>query len=257
MGAIVSWLPKQLKKPLQQIKGTLESLFYFGKGRICPVCGKSSRRFRSFGIESREEAQCVHCGALERHRLLWLFLQKKTDLFENKPNKMLHVAPESCLEPRFRKSLNGSYITADLRNPRVMVKMDITNIQYPDQSFDVIYCSHVLEHVIDDKQAMREFRRVLKNDGWAILLVPITAEETYEDSTIVDPKERLKAFGQEDHVRRYGHNDYIGRLRSAGFTVEMFQYGDLVDMNDATLMGLTTSACGTIFYCTKASAAGN
>jgi SAM-dependent methyltransferase len=119
-----------------------------------------------------------------------------------------------------------------------MVKMDITNIEYDNQSFDVIYCGHVLEHVQDDRRAMREFHRVLRRNGWAILLVPITAEETFEDPSIVDPKQRLEAFGQEDHVRRYGP-DYIDRLCEAGFKVDVAKVEDLVDKDDAIRMGLT------------------
>ena len=161
---------------------------------------------------------------------------------------MLHIAPEPCLEPRFKKWLAESYLTADLFNPHAMVKMDITNIAYPDQSFDVIYCSHVLEHVPDDRKAMREFFRVLKDNGWAILLVPIYAEKTFEDPSIVEPTARLKAFGQEDHVRRYGPA-YIDRLREAGFRVELTKFIDFVQKAEAIRMGLTTS--GLIYYCTK------
>jgi ubiquinone/menaquinone biosynthesis C-methylase UbiE len=124
---------------------------------------------------------------------------------------MLHVAPEPCFERRFRERLGKSYITGDLFDPGAMVKMDITDIKYPDQSFDVIYCSHVLEHVQDDRRAMREFHRVLKRAGWAILLVPVTAEVTFEDPAIIEPRERLEAFGQEDHVRRYG-SDYLDSM---------------------------------------------
>jgi predicted SAM-dependent methyltransferase len=163
---------------------------------------------------------------------------------------MLHVAPEPCFEPRFKKSLGDHYLSADLLDPQAMVKMDITDIQYADQSFDVIYCSHVLEHVPDDKKAMREFFRILKNDGWAILLVPITGEETFEDPSIVNPEERLKAFGQEDHVRIYGR-DYVDRLRESGFNVEIIRVEDMVDKNDAARMGFT-AASGEVFYCTKA-----
>jgi ubiquinone/menaquinone biosynthesis C-methylase UbiE len=130
-----------------------------------------------------------------------------------------------------------------------MVKMDITNIEYDNQSFDVIYCGHVLEHVQDDRRAMREFHRVLRRNGWAILLVPITAEETFEDPSIVDPKQRLEAFGQEDHVRRYGP-DYIDRLCEAGFKVDVAKVEDLVDKDDAIRMGFN-SASGEIYYCTK------
>jgi predicted SAM-dependent methyltransferase len=197
----------------------------------------------------RDDAQCIHCGALERHRFVWLYIQKKTDLFDGKPKKVLHVAPEPCFESRFKERLGSGYLTADLLSPHVMVQMDITDIQFADQSFDVIYCSHVMEHVLDDKQAMREFFRVLKKDGWAILIVPITSDKTFEDSSIVLPEDRLKAFGQKNHVRRYGM-DYVDRLREAGFTVEVTRVSDLVNATEAEKMGLTR-ASGAIFYCTK------
>ncbi|MGQ9854212.1 MAG: class I SAM-dependent methyltransferase [Candidatus Oleimicrobiaceae bacterium] len=165
------------------------------------------------------------------------------------PRKLLHVAPEQCLAARFREQLRDNYLTADVLDPRAMVKMDITDIHYPDQSFDAIICSHVLEHVQDDKRAMREFFRVLKDGGWAMLLVPITSQQTFEDPSITDPKERLKVFGQEDHVRRYGP-DYVDRLRAAGFKVEITTIRDLVDHKEAVEMGLTP-ASGEIYYCTK------
>jgi ubiquinone/menaquinone biosynthesis C-methylase UbiE len=127
--------------------------------------------------------------------------------------------------------------------------MNIMDIQYADQFFDVIFCSHVLEHVDDDMKAMREFYRVLKNSGWAILLVPITSEQTFEDPSITDPQLRKKLFGQEDHVRRYGP-DYVNRLRMAGFKVKTTKVRDLVDGVEAKRLGLT-SASGNIYYCTK------
>lgn len=158
------------------------------------------------------------------------------------------MAPEPCLESRFRSRLGDGYLTADLSG-RAMVRMDVANIEYPDRSFDIIYCSHVLEHVQDDRRAMREFHRVLKEDGWAILLVPITAAKTFEDPSIVEPRERLKAFGQEDHVRKYGP-DYVDRLRDAGFKVEVATVGDLARGDEAIRMGLT-AASGEIYYCTR------
>lgn len=162
---------------------------------------------------------------------------------------MLHVAPEPCFKQRFETWLNDDYITADLSDPHAMVKMDICDIQYPDDSFDVIYCSHVLEHVQDDKKAIREFFRVLANGGWAILLVPIYCDKTFEDPSIKDPAERLKVFGQEDHVRRYGP-DYADRLREAGFAVEVTKVGDLFNRHEVEMMGLTP-ASGDIYYCSK------
>jgi len=246
---LLRFTPEWVKKPARQIRAFVIPLLYHGKGRWCPVCDKHSRKFRPYGIVKRKDAQCVFCGALERHRFVWQYFNKLTNLFDGTPKKMLHVAPEQCFEPRLRKCLGQDYITADLLSPHVMVKMDITNIQYPDGYFDVIYCSHVLEHVEDDKRAMREFYRVLKQGGWAILLVPITAEKTFEDSLIIDWSERLKVFGQGDHVRRYGP-DYINRLRESGFKVKVSSVSDLFEKNDIVRMGLT-SARGEIYYCTK------
>ncbi len=250
---IAAALPPFIREPLRDLRADVENYFatrsYHGTGRLCPVCEKTSSRFEQYGLVPRPDALCMRCNALERHRLLWLFLKERTDLFDGRPKAMLHVAPEPCLESRFRRRLGSDYLTADLFNPWAMVKMDIMDIAYPDESFDVIYCSHVLEHVADDRQAMREFHRVLKRDGWAILLVPIVAETTFEDPSIVDPVEREKVFGQCDHVRNYGL-DYADRLGDAGFHVEVTRIDDLVSRADAVKMGLTPVA-GEIYFCTK------
>jgi SAM-dependent methyltransferase len=206
--------------------------------RFCPVCEKHSRRFKPFGAIKRKEARCPVCGALERHRLVWLYLQRKTGLFQQElKGTMLHVAPESILESKFRRLLGKHYLTADYLKSKVDVKMDIMNIAYPDRSFEVIYCSHVLEHVPDDRRAMREFKRVL---------VPITAERTFEDPSIVDPNERLRLFGQEDHVRRYGP-DYADRLREAGFEVERIRPSDFLSPAEIAEMAITSA--GDIYLC--------
>ena len=162
---------------------------------------------------------------------------------------MLHVAPEAIFEGLLRMQLGKNYLTADLYNPSAMVKMDITDIRYPDESFDVIYCSHVLEHVPDDKKAMREFRRVLKPSGWAMLLVPIVCEQTFEDPSITDPAKRAKLFGQEDHVRNYGR-DYVDRLREAGFEVTVMLPEDFMTEEEIVRMGITKVA-GEIYLCNK------
>jgi SAM-dependent methyltransferase len=249
MKRITSLLPEWVKTPLIVVRDFIRGFAYSGKGRFCPVCGKESRKFCDFGIAPREDAMCPQCGALERHRFVWLYFNKRTNLFDAGTIRMLHIAPEKCFENRLKKRLGENYVTADLLNPRAMVKMDIMDIKFPNESFDVIYCSHVLEHVSDDRQAMREFYRVLKPKGWAILLVPITVEKTFEDPSIVDPQERLKVFGQEDHVRRYG-TDYTERLREAGFKVSITRVFDLLEKEDAILMGITP-ASGEIYLCTK------
>ena len=134
---------------------------------------------------------------------------------------MLHVAPELCFMDRFEKLDELEYITADIESPLAKIKMDIHNIPFDENIFDVIFCNHVLEHVDDDILAMSEMYRVLKPGGWAILQIPFfhpIPEETFEDSTITSPKEREKIFGQDDHVRLYGH-DYPERIKQAGFKV--------------------------------------
>ena len=162
---------------------------------------------------------------------------------------MLHVAPESCLREKFREAVGEGYLTADIYANDVDIKMDITEMPFPDEHFDAIYCSHVLEHVLDDRMAIGEFWRVLKSDGWAILLVPIVAPETFEDSSIQTPEARLEAYGQEDHMRVYGP-DYIDRLIGAGFTVIKVSPSDILSQDDITILGLG-SAAGDIFLCRK------
>jgi len=244
---VVTFLRRRAAILLRLLKDLARVVVYYGNSRWCPVCGNSSRKFRAFG-RRQLDARCIHCDAFERHRFAWLFLNRNTDLFDGKRKHMLHVAREGCFEQQFRKLLGDGYVTADLRDPTAMVKMDIAHIQYPDESFDVVFCSHVLDQVPDDKQAMRELHRVLKKDGWAILLVPITRDRTLEQSTISDPVERQRLFGGE-HVRHYGP-DYADRLRQAGFHVTITQVSDLFGKQEAIRMGLTP-ASGDIHYCTK------
>lgn len=249
--SLLTQLPLWVKAPLRPVRDAAIRASHYGFGRYCPVCQRSSRKFQSFGRANRRpEAMCIHCNSLERHRFVWLYFQQNTDLFDGKAKKVLHMAPELCLEPLLRARLGSSYLTADIEDPRAAVKMDITNIQYPDDTFDVIYCSHVLEHVREDTKAMRELRRVLKPSGWAILLVPIVGQENYEDFSITDPAERLKHFGLEDHVRQYGRRGYVERLEGAGFKVKVTEVKDLYDQSEAVRMGLR-SEVGEIYVCTK------
>jgi predicted SAM-dependent methyltransferase len=216
--------------------------------RFCPICQKTSSYFDLFGVKPRQDALCPHCGSLERHRLLYLFLREKMNFFneDSKHRKMLHIAPENCLKELFEKQFCENYITADLYATNVKVKMDIMDIQYEDETFDIIYCSHVLEHVSDDRKAMKEFFRVLKKDGWAILNVPIIRDKTYEDPSIVDPEEREKIFGQSDHVRAYGF-DYVDRLRDSGFSVKVICAKDFLEEAEIEKTGLCNG--GSIYFC--------
>ncbi len=220
---------------------------YAGTQRQCPVCGHSARRFLAYGVVPRDDARCPSCGSLERHRFAWLYLAQRTDLFDARPKRVLHIAPEPCFAGRFAKRLGSGYITADLAPNFVAESIDLERIPHRDDSFDVVYCSHVLEHVPDDRRAMVEMRRVLKHDGWAMILVPVTSDRTIEDPSITDPRERERLFGQHDHVRRYGP-DVVDRLEQAGLGVTIATVSQLVAAPDAVRMGLTVSA-GDIYHC--------
>lgn len=249
---IAKFIPLSLQWPLKRVRNFVFAIAYRGTGRCCPVCNKSSRKFGKVG--SGEDARCMHCGALERHRFCWLYFKRKTDLFDRKPINMLHVAPEHVFGKLLLKHLGSGYLTADLYDPRAMVEMDITDIQYHDESFDVIYCSHVLQYVPDDKQAMREFFRVLKPDGWAVLLVPpITDDGGFEYPLITDPSKLLNTYeppyDPENPARRYG-TDYVEKLKEAGFNVKVIHPSDFLSHEEILHMGITREA-GEIYYCTK------
>jgi SAM-dependent methyltransferase len=219
---------------------------------LCPLCEKTARRFRPFGggTIKRPNAQCPHCGSLERHRLIWLYLRDETDLFAAAaPKRMLHVAPEPVLRARLIGDPRIDYLSADLDPDLADVQMDITAIDFPADSFDVIYCSHVFEHVPDDALAMRELCRVLRPTGWAILQVPILLAKTDEDPTLTDPEERLRRFAQRDHVRAYGP-DYADRLRAAGFAVRTDRYAERLGADTARRHGVLTEEI--VHFCTKA-----
>lgn len=199
--------------------------FFYGKRFTDPIDGKSYRKFFPYGYgKQRENVLSPGTLSLERHRQMWLYLQRETQFF-SKQLKVLHVAPEQAFYKRFKKQKNLNYITTDLYSLIVDVKADILNLPFNDGEFDVIFCNHVLEHIIDDQKAMSELFRVMKKGGWGILQVPMKSgmEKTYEDFTIIDPEERKRAFGQYDHVRWYGL-DYFQRLEKAGFRTEINYY---------------------------------
>jgi hypothetical protein len=199
-------------------------IFMRGNKITDPISGKSYRKILPYGrITVRKNALAPDSASLERHRVIWLFLQNETDFFQ-KPLRFLHVAPEYCFLKRFKKQANLNYVTGDLESPWADIKLDVRKLPFEDNTFDVAMCNHVFEHIDNDKLAMSEFLRVLKPGGWAIFQVPIRwTDKTIEDPTITDPKQREKMFGQRDHVRYYG-NDYPDRLREIGFTVTVHDY---------------------------------
>lgn len=203
------------------------SAYYLGTKFKCPICRWHFRRLLTFAGR-RHNAICPKCYSLERHRLLWAYIEGATDLLEGS-KRLLHFAPENCLEKRFKEVRHLEYMTADLHRPNVMWRMNIERIPFGDNSFDAVIANHVLEHVENDLQAMNEILRVLKPSGWAILQVPLDVHrsETFEDQRIVDEQDRTRYFGQHDHVRLYGV-DYPDRLRSAGFVVDVVHQQDFL-----------------------------
>jgi predicted SAM-dependent methyltransferase len=190
-----------------------------------PIDQQSFRKFLPYGYgKQRQNVLAPGTLSLERHRLLWLYLTKETDCFTSS-KKVLHIAPEQCFLSRFKKQGRWDYTTADLHSPIADVKADICKLPFQDNQFDLVLCNHVLEHIEDDKQAMRELYRVLRPGGLGIFQVPqdLLRTNTYEDPTIKSAKERAKHFGQYDHVRIYGR-DYFDRLRSVGFEVSELDY---------------------------------
>ncbi|MEC7772462.1 MAG: methyltransferase domain-containing protein [Bacteroidota bacterium] len=190
-----------------------------------PIDGKSFRSFLPYGYEDpRENVLSPSTLSLERHRLLWLYLKNETGFFEQHL-KLLHFAPEQAFYNRFKKLDNLEYTTTDLNSPLADVKADICKLPFQDNTFDVILCNHVLEHIPNDTKAMQELYRVMKPGGWGIFQIPqdLKRGKTFEDDSITDRKERARIFGQYDHVRIYGR-DYFDKLRSVGFTVEEVDY---------------------------------
>jgi predicted SAM-dependent methyltransferase len=187
-----------------------------------PIDGKSFRMFLPYGYgKQRNNALSPSTLSLERHRLLWLYLKNETDFFTSKERKkVLHFAPEQAFYKLFRNQKNIDYTTTDLFSPLADVKADICDLPFDDNSYDIIFCNHVLEHIPDDTKAMQELFRVLKKGGMAILQIPqdLKREVTFADDSIIDQKERAEIFGQYDHVRIYGR-DYFDKLRTIGFTV--------------------------------------
>jgi SAM-dependent methyltransferase len=185
---------------------------------FCPVCERSFDRFKDDW--NRPNALCWRCGAHERHRALWLLLARRPELLAG-ARTLLHLAPEWALRHRLERIEHLRYVTADLEQPDVDLHLDLTAMEVPDASFDAVICSHVLEHIDDDRVAMRELRRITAPDGWCLVMVPldISRERTYENPSIVSAQERELAFWQDDHVRLYAP-DIADRLAVAGFSVE-------------------------------------
>ena len=247
MKALIRWILNHIPRTVLQRMASwavpVIGLLYAGRGKEWPICGCRRRKFLPYGyVTSRENALCPRCLALERHRLIWLWIERETDLVVN-PRKMLHIAPEVALMRKFRQiyaSQSDLYVTADLESPLATLHFDVQQIPLDDESFDILICNHLLEHVESAHKALEELYRVMRHGGWGIILSPIdeSREMTFEDDSITDPAERTRIFGQYDHRRIYGR-DYADRLRKAGFEVEVIDYASQLSHEERTRYALT------------------
>lgn len=250
MKQFIKYILNHIPRPiLQRIAGwavPIMGLWYVGRGKECPLCGCRRRKFLPYGyVTQRDNALCPNCLALERHRTLWLWLLRESDIGRGAVAlpRLLHVAPEVALMRKFSRiyaKQPADYVTADLESPLADLHFDIQHIPLEDESFDVVICNHIMEHVEDDRLAMREILRIMRKGGWGVILSPVDLqrEKTFEDDTITDEAERTRIFGQYDHRRIYGR-DYAERLRDAGFEVYECDYANLIPAKEKQLYALT------------------
>jgi SAM-dependent methyltransferase len=210
-----------------------------GDAVTCPVCEHSFDAFKDDW--NRPNALCWRCGSHERHRAQWLLLQRRPELLHG-ARSLLHFSPEWCLRRRLEAIAGLRYVTADLSPHGVDLELDVTALDLPDDAFDAVLCSHVLEHVADDGAAMRELRRITSPGGFCLVMVPLALDRdrTYEDPAITAPEDREREFLQHDHVRLYAP-DIAARLRGAGFDVEVVDMHAELGAEQAARYRLLTS----------------
>jgi SAM-dependent methyltransferase len=228
---ILNTIPRPILIRLSIVVRPILAFLLKGNKFTDPIDGKSFKMFLPYGYgKQRNNVLSPSTLSLERHRLLWLYLQNETNFFTSETKlKVLHFAPEQEFYKRFKKQSNIAYTTTDLLSPLADVKADICNLPFNNNEYDIVLCNHVLEHIPDDTKAMQELYRVLKPGGMGIFQIPqdLSRAVTFSDDSITDQKERAKIFGQYDHVRVYGR-DYFDKLRSIGFQVEEVDYTNTI-----------------------------
>jgi SAM-dependent methyltransferase len=195
-------------------------LFYKGKSFSCNIC---NARLNSF--VKNENQICPKCGSISRERRLWEIISSQE---YHKKTKILDFSPSRALYRKLKKLKGENYIATDLSGDFLSNESyDITKIDSEDATFDLIICYHILEHIIEDEKAMKELNRVLNTDGICIIQTPFKSGDVYEDYNISSPEERLKAFGQNDHVRIYSVEALISRLEKSKFIVKKLEFNEI------------------------------
>ena len=253
MKKLFNWLLRTIPRPwlirLSYVFRIFAPIFYYGNKVQCTVCEKKFRKFLPYGTHQRSNVLCPNCLSLERHRFMWLYLKNKSTFF-TKSQTVLHIAPEQCFLKRFKKLSHLKYTTADLISPIADLKMDMHHMPFEDNKYDVLFANHVLEHVDNPEQCMKEALRVLKPGGFAIMQVPIDFSRTItlEDPSIVSPEDREKHYWQKDHLRLFG-TDYGTRLENAGFKVDYIKTSDLLSDSEIELYRLQKEEI--LYICNK------
>lgn len=244
-------IPEKSRLKLRLSLQKLTFPFYVGTNFYCNCCGKSFRKFLPKGNIIRQNAKCPYCSSLERVRLLDLYLDQELNVYKKKDIKVLHFAPEAILFKKF-SSQQIEYIDCDINPAYARYIVDITSIPYPDDYFNLIICSHVLGHIPDEVKAIHELKRVLKDDGIALImtLLNLKEEKTFEDPKINSAQDRLKYYGEPDLCRLHG-NDFAARMQSQGFKVERIDYRKQVPEEVVVKNSLGNGEREIIFKCTK------
>jgi ubiquinone/menaquinone biosynthesis C-methylase UbiE len=212
-------LPKKIFIKNEKIFRGLVYLFYTGKNKQCNIC---NRKLRKFIILNNGDQLCPGCGSLRRNRRLWDILQ---DYIKTENISILDFSPSRCLYYKFKSIEKINYVSSDFKNEFLAdKKYDITGIDCPSENFDIVICYHILEHIADDRKAIKELGRVLKPGGKCFIQTPFKEGEIYENPAITNPKERVKHFGQEDHLRIYSITGLKQRIEETGLKVEIKQF---------------------------------
>lgn len=214
----ILWVTYDFEQVFKDMK-IIKRIFYPFECLVCDSFFGSNKNLKD---NPKLRMNCPYCGAYPRHRFLWLYLREHTDLFSGSPKRVLHVSPYTALKRKFKKQKNLDYVTSSPDQKEEDLILDLINTHQSENSFDVVLCSHVLEHIQDDQKAISEIYRILKPGGFALFMFPVKGKVTYEDVSMVSPEDRKKYFLQEDHVRVYGE-DVLFRFEKAGFEVSCVQ----------------------------------